>query len=183
MFDFFNGQRDVNKRLKDIEEKIIASFKIVREEFEDHLDAINENTNELQQHLNYFEEINSKIEKLSEKVEQLQMMINQINQTTNKSHFSLTEKEQAVFLALYSIDGTPLSYGDLSRELNMPELAIKAHIYSLINKGIPIVSKMIDGTQYFKLDKNFKEKQAKEYIVKIDQNIIKQIKPIINPHF
>lgn len=179
---FFNLlNKEISKKFDEIEKKISASFKIVREEFEDHLDAINENTNEIQSHIDYIEEIDSKIKKLNEKIEELQMMVNQI---ANNSHFCLTKNEQMIFLVLYSIEETPLSYSDIARKLNMTELSVKAHIYSLINKGIPIVSRIINGMPYFKLEKQFKERQEKEHLVKISSSILEQLKPMmLNSHF
>jgi hypothetical protein len=50
----------------------------------------------------------------------------------------------------------------------LTELAVKAHIFAMINKGIPILERQIDGQSFFRLDKKFKELQAKENILKID---------------
>ena len=51
------------------------AFEQVKEQFEDHLESINENTNEIQGNFEYLCELDRKIDKLSEQVEQLNMLI------------------------------------------------------------------------------------------------------------
>lgn len=161
----------INERLNAVEDNVRNSFKTICEEFEDHLDAINENTQELNEHSNALEDLDGKIEVLNEKIDSLFMMLKQLR----KPHFILTDAEKKVFLSLYSIENTPLSYSDIARKVDMTELAVKAHIYSLINKGIPIIARKIDNLPYFKLERDFKERQAKENFIQIEEAIVKQV--------
>ncbi|MEK6828081.1 MAG: hypothetical protein AABX78_01910, partial [Nanoarchaeota archaeon] len=47
----------------------------IKQEFEEHLQAINENTNEISANYEYICELESKLDKLSERVDQIQMYL------------------------------------------------------------------------------------------------------------
>ncbi len=164
-------ENTVSNRLSDIENEVKNSFKTICEEFEDHLDAINENTEELNEHSAALGELDDKIGKLNERMDDLFMMIRQLA----KPQFSLSDAEKRVFMVLYSVENTPVSYSDIARKTDMTELAIKAHIYALINKGVPIIARRIDSNPYFKLEKGFKERQAKENFIQVEEAIVKEV--------
>ncbi|MEM4336465.1 MAG: hypothetical protein QXG86_00475 [Candidatus Woesearchaeota archaeon] len=148
-----------NKFLVDMDRKIKNSFNAVKEELEDHLVAINENTAEIKNHENFLEELADKIEKLNERIDELQMMIVNINQN------SLSENEQRVFDLLKNFS-SPLSCSDIAMRLNLTELTVKAHLFSMICKGIPVKEKIIDNQSFFLIEKKFKEKLFVEKTVK-----------------
>jgi len=156
-----------DSKLKEIENSVKSAFKAVKEEMEDHLTSINENTEELQEHSSHIDELESKFEKLQERFDEIHMMLSRM---TKQGDLSLSETEKNVFMVLYSIEQTPLSYTDISMRTGLTELAVKAHIFSMINKGIPILERQIDGQSFFRLDKKFKELQAKENVLKIDMD-------------
>src|SRR3989338_2779995 len=135
-----------------IVEKIRNSFAAVKEEMEDHLVAINENTDELKNHADFIGELDGKIEKLNERIDELQMMMIQIKQN------SLSENEQKV-LELLNAFSSPLSCADVAMRINLSELTVKAHLFSMICKGIPIKEKIIENQSYFLIEKKFREKQ------------------------
>jgi len=164
-------ENTVSNRLNYIEKDVKNSFKTICEEFEDHLDAINENTEELNDHSAALGELDGKIEKLNERIDELFMMMKQLV----KPHFSLSDAEKKVFMVIYSVENTPVSYSDIARKADMTELAVKAHIYALINKGVPIIARRIDRNPYFKLEKSFKDRQAKENFIQIEEAIVKQV--------
>ena len=152
--------------LEELDKRIQASVKSVRDEMEDHLTAINENTEEMQEQSNHLTELESKVEKLKEQLDEVHMMLSQI--TSQNKEYKLTDAEKNVFMVLYSVEQTPLSYSDIVMRTGLTELAVKAHIFSMINKGIPIVESKISAQSYFRLDRKFKELQANENILKID---------------
>jgi len=141
--------------LVEMEEKIKSSFMAVREEMDDHLVAINENTDELKNHLSFLEEIDEKFEKLNERIDQLQLMMIQVTKP------SLSENEHKV-LELLNNFSSPLSCSDVAMRLNLTELTVKAHLFSMICKGIPIKEKIIESQSYFLIEKKFREKQLVE---------------------
>ncbi|MBW3023079.1 hypothetical protein KY308_03170 [Candidatus Woesearchaeota archaeon] len=152
-----NGD-DRGSFLVEIERKLKNSFEAVKDEFEDHLIAINENTDELRNHSDCFSELDEKIEKLNEKIDYLQMMMFQIKQN------SLSENEQLVFDVLTE-SSSLLSCKDIAMRANLSDLTVKAHLFSMICKGVPIKEKVIDSQSYFSLEKKFRQKQLVERAV------------------
>ena len=68
------------------EDKLKATFTKIKEEFEDHLDSINENTNEIHSNYEYLCELDSKIEKLNEKLEEIMMFMQHLSKKSPKSN-------------------------------------------------------------------------------------------------
>ncbi len=167
----FNSNSD---RFIKLDQQLKTAFSKIKEEFDDHKQSINENTSELNDMNDHFAQIEEKIDKLDEKLEEFSMMIKQV--MNRNDNLGLNQNEQKVFLSLYAIEETPLSYADVARKANMTELSVKACIMNLVSKGIPIIERRIDNTSYFKLEKGFKQLQAKQNIVKIDQELIKEVK-------
>lgn len=159
-----NKKEDLSK-VEELDKSVKDAFKTVREEMDDHLVAINENTEEQQEMRSHMVDLEAKFEKLKEKVDDMYLMISNLS---SQKEFSLSDPEKSVFMVLYSIEQTPLSYSDLVIRTGLTELSVKAHIYSMINKGIPIIERDISGQSFFRLDKKFKELQAKENVLKID---------------
>lgn len=152
--------------LKEMDKQVRAAFSAVREEMNDHLDSINASTVELQDHSAGLADLEVKFEKLKEQMDNIQIMLSNI--LAEKKQFKLSESEQSVFMVLYAVEQTPLSYADISMRTGLTELTVKAHVFSMINKGIPIIERQIDGQSFFRLDKKFKELQAKENVLNIE---------------
>ena len=144
--------------LVEMEKKIKSSFGAVKEEIEDHLVAINENTDELKNHSSFLHELDEKIEKLCERMDQMQLMMIQITKP------SLSENEKMVFETLSNFS-SPLSCSDIAMRLNLTELIVKAHLFSMICKGIPIKEKVIESQSYFLIEKKFREKLLVETVI------------------
>ncbi len=147
---------------------ILKLKKEIQEELDDHLTAINENSDEIAQHSEHLVELEEKFEKLKEKVDEIHYMLSKL---VCEESYELNENEKRVFMVLYSIEHTPLSFTDIAMRTNLTELAVKAYIFSMINKGIPIVEIKLGNQSYFKLERSFKEKQAKENILKIENHL------------
>jgi len=163
-----------DKKLEFIQKKIKNAFSTVKEELTEHLDSINENTNEISANYDYLCELDSKINKLNEKLDNIQMMFQSFMQqkavTVVKPDLSMDE--QKVFLLLYTSENTLLSHKQISNKLEVPIIVTVSNINNLISKGIPIVEKKIDGDSYYELDRQFRDIQAKEGVVEISPSII-----------
>ena len=170
---------DSLNRVKEIESSIKGSFAKIREEMEDHLDAINENTNELQSAYEYVCELDNKIDKLNEKIEQLSLSIKQLatQQIIAKARYFLTYDEQKVFIILYYLGEQkgPLSSSDISIRMNSTELLVKTCIKNMVGKNIPIIEHVIDDDMYYDLEKDFKELQTRENVLNIDEALIRDV--------
>lgn len=68
----------LSKHITAIDENIRVSFSKIKEEMEEHLQTINESTDEIQQNYEYLMDLEKKMDKLSEKVEQIQLMVKEL---------------------------------------------------------------------------------------------------------
>jgi len=161
-------------------EELQSIFDSIREEIDDHLCSINENTNELQSNYEYISQVDAKLDKLSERLDQMQMFLQRYGfSVEEKPKFNcqpLTKKEQEVFLLLYTLEEKgAVSYDDIARRSGIPSDSVAIYITCMIQKGVPIIKRCIHNKMYMKLDKDFKKAQAKENVLKISQTIIPNI--------
>ena len=129
-----------------VEARIKKSFSAVKEEIEDHLVAINENTDELKSHSDCMYQLEAKMDSLIERVESLHLMLMQVMGS------SLNENEKKI---LHVLDGCAsfLSFRDIALAAGVSELFAKAHLFSMICKGVPLKEKIMDSQSFFTLEK------------------------------
>ncbi|MBU0535598.1 MAG: hypothetical protein KKE20_01430 [Nanoarchaeota archaeon] len=151
--------------------KIKNSFCVIKEEFEDHLDAINQNTDEIQQHHASLCELNNKIEKLNEKVDQVSAMLKEI--THDRGSITLCHDEQKIFLALYIAEGF-ISFDEICDKTHFNQEYVHSLITSMLDKGVRMMRDITEGKLYFRMNPYFKARQVKENIVKIDPSVVNQ---------
>ena len=131
------GSLRFSKRLK----QEIAGMK---HELEEHLQAINENTNEITASYEYISEIENKIDKLSARIEQIQMHLECGSSDAPKSdNFDvkrLNRREQEVFLVIYTLEDEKngVTYDDIACKLSMSVQLAANYVTALIEKGIPM---------------------------------------------
>lgn len=163
--------------LSELNDKLKSIFSSIYNEFEDHLDAINENTNEIQANFEYLCKLDNKITKLNERIDEIHLILSKL--TGKKTHKKfrlenidpLTTSEKNVFINLYT-EQAPMSYSDLARKLKMPISLAREYITNLLEKGIPIQKIYKDQRPYIFLDPKFKNLQAKQNILKIEQRVL-----------
>lgn len=149
--DFLGATK--HSSLVEIENKVKKSFDAVKEELEDHLTAINQNTDELKIHSGFMNDLDNKLEILNEKVESLQLMLMQAMKS------SLNENEINI-LEVLETSTSFLSCKDLAVSAGVSELFVKAHLFSMICKGVPLKEKAIDNQSYFSLERKNIGKQT-----------------------
>ena len=161
------GLGKLNKRLR-------VEFTKIKEEFEEHLQAINENTNEIAANYEYICELESKLDKLSERIDQIQMHLESnsniaIAKRTNFEVKRLTRREQEVFLVIYTLEEEKgsLTYEDIAEKLNISEQLAGSYVTSIIEKGVPVLKRYLNSRPYLRLDPEFKTLQAKENILQL----------------
>jgi transcriptional regulator of heat shock response len=165
-----NPRSDVDQ----LREEIKATFQGIREEFDDHLESINDNTNEIQANYEYLCRLDAKLEKLSERLEQVQQWISRFTgipvEEEQFKDIKLTEKEKEVFLVLYTASNEkPITYAYIAKALRESEFLVRSYITNLIEKGVPILKQYIQNTTYLSLDNRFREQQAKRNLLHISQ--------------
>ena len=156
-----------------------AIIKELKEELEDHLTAINENTTEIQSNYEFLNELDQKIDKLSSRLDQIQLFL-QENSNFQFDHEPIFEiqdlnnKEKEVFLVLYTLDDQShgVTYTEIARKLMLSETLVGNYILNMIGKGIPIIKCYINGKAHLKLDSDFKRAQAKSNICRIEQKTL-----------
>ena len=159
------------KKLKDFQVGIKSAFKEVKLELEDHLQTINHSTREIQSIYDYLSELDAKIDKVNERIDEIQMFLNP--DIEDKSNISLTNREQEVFMVLYSEESVVLK--DIARKLGFTEEMVNKYVYNLISKGVPVLRTFVDNSVCFSLDLKFKDIQAKRNILNINESISKEV--------
>lgn len=158
--------------------KVQDAFSKIKDEFEDHLTAINQNTTEIQANYGYLSELDEKIEKIGQRIDQIELFLQKksdfkIEEKPSYKIDKLTKHEQEVFLVLYtSEEQGPVTYRELSRKTGLPEELISSYITRMVQKGVPIKKKYVSNKAYLVLDKRFKSIQAKENILKLEQKTL-----------
>jgi len=162
-----------NSILKEMDSQIRTSFSKVKEELDDHLQALNENTLEVQSTQEAVGELEEKMTKLQERVDDIHMMVSHLIRT---ERIDLDYEEQKVFLVLYAFEGkASLSLSDIANKSGLEELTVRDILYALMEKGVEIVEKDIDGRSFYKMHSEFKDLQTKEGLVEIDEDVRAEI--------
>ena len=167
----FRKNNDGEVRL--LKEGLKHAFKDIKNEFEHHLETINQNTSELQGLYEYMNELENKIVKLNERLDEMQLTVNP-DLSYDQFAVELTHREQEVFVLLYA-ERENLSALDMARRLGFTEEMVHRYAYNLISKGIPVLKNYVDSTLYYSLDNRFKDLQARKNVLKIDEGISQQL--------
>ena len=176
IFDSFFKQRKryfSKKPVKQGSEENEA-FLDIKKELDEHLEAINENTVEIQTIYGCMDELNLKLEKIAERLERVELFMQSSSDfVVEENTFDvkpLTKTEQHVFLVIYALDGENglISYADISRKTGLPSYVVSEYIARLLDKGIPLIKKYVNNVPYIRLNPSFKSMHAKENIVAID---------------
>ena len=176
IFDKFFEQRKryFSKKPKNIEFEVKESLESIKKELDEHLDAVNENTSEIQTSYECMNEIHDKLEKLTERIEAIEIFLQEHgNFNAIEKSFDikpLTKTEQHVFLVIYALEDEKglVSYADIIRKTGLPGYVVSEYIARLVEKGIPLLKKYMNNIPYIKLNPEFKRIQAKENILCID---------------
>ncbi|MFH0870239.1 MAG: hypothetical protein V1866_04250 [archaeon] len=169
IFNFLGNTKD--KESAKLVDNIKKAFKAVKTELDDHLEAVNQNTDDIQEVHSILTELDAKINKLSERIDELGCII--APKKPKKLDVKLTPREQEVFMALYV--GKGLTLTGMGKQLSFTTDMINMYLFNLISKGIPIQKELVDDVLVFSLDSEFKELQARRNVLEIDPRIAKQM--------
>ena len=169
---FFRKPKDLDKGLKADFSKI---KKEVEDQFEDHLQSINENTNEIQSNYEFMCELDAKIDKFAERIDKIQLFLQSNSNFIAEGEKTfdirpLTKTEQEIFMVIYALEDEKgiVSYRDIALKTGLAESLVSNYIASIIEKGVPILKKYVNSRPFLKLDSEFKTLQAKENLLMID---------------
>ena len=172
MFKISGSNNAIMTKFSEMHKEVKQAFLRIKNELEDHLEAVNENTNEIQSNQDYLVRLDSKIEKLNERIDEMQLFIQ--GQSFNEADVTyeispLTNREREVFMAIYASEKDMLTADIISKKLGLTVQMVQMCISRIIRKGVPIIKKYCDNEIFLSLDKNFKRVQAKENILDIDE--------------
>jgi hypothetical protein len=166
------SKRGKQKREQDF--RLKEDLKGIKEELDEHLEALNENTSEIQTSYECMDELNNKLEKLTERIEKVELFLQRYgNFAIEEKSFEvkpLTKTEQQVFLVIYALEDEKgqVSCADISRRTGLSSYVVGEYVARLMEKGVPLSKKYINNFPYIKLNPEFKRLQAKENILCID---------------
>ncbi len=174
--NFFDTEVSGEEKLKQV---LDATLKGIREEFDDHLESINDNTNEIQANYEYISKIDEKLEKMKKQLDQLESWMSRMTGVSvteeEERRIFLTENEKRVFLILYTAsEEDRITYGKMAEDLNENEFLVRGYVTNLLEKGVPIQKRYSERQVYLSLDREFREKQAKNNIVGLSQTTVKE---------
>lgn len=169
----------VSLEIKNIDENLLFNQQMTvvlsqfREELDDHREAINENTTELQCNYDLVQELYKKMDKISERLDELTLLVKGSKEQKKFSFSPLTEKEKNVFSALYNSteSGNSVSYRQISKITGLPEQLVSSYVASMIEKGIPFLKRYSGAVVFLKIDEDFRREQTKKNIVGINTTL------------
>ena len=160
-----------NKELVKLASSIKKAFGAVKNELDDHLESINQNTSEIQAGQGLLAELEAKVNKLSERLDELELVLNPGKVT--RMNIKLTPREQEVFMTLYL--GKALPPSQIAKLLGFTEDMVNMYIFNIISKGVPVHKELVDDVLVFSLDSEFKGLQARRNVLEIDPVIARQV--------
>lgn len=166
-----------NTSLKD---ELNMAFSSVKDELDDHLTAVNENSTEIQTNFEYLQKLDDKIERLRERIDELFCLIQPENEE-KKPIFTfkkLNRREKEIFAVLYILTETTafVTYEQMAKKTNLTAELVAQFVSSMVAKGIPITKKYFEKVAYISLEHSFRQVQAKENIVGLDTQLTGWIK-------
>ncbi len=144
--------------LQDIHNGIAVSA--VKEELEDHLDAINSNTNEIMSNYEYICQLDARLSKVEEKIEELLLSAG-VTPLCKYKGFKmphLTKNEQELFDFLL-LQGKPSSYKEIALKLALTQQILSDYITNLIEKGIPLLKRYSSNDILIYMDPKFQQEE------------------------
>ena len=164
----------IGGRCEVLDVSLSSEMQDLRQELDDHLTAINENTDEIEMNFSYLINIEKKVKHLENKMDRIMDMLSKLmpewEQKTAKKQIDINDKEESEFSILY---GSPkaVDCAQIGSRLRRSDTFVRYSINSLMAKGIPISKHIISGKTYFALDPEFKELQCKENILNLSKTL------------
>ncbi|MEK6961529.1 MAG: hypothetical protein AABX47_10260 [Nanoarchaeota archaeon] len=151
-------------------EEVVAVISSIREELDDHRQAINENTEEVGSNFDFLVEIAKKVDSISERLDALQLQVSKCKVEPQFQVGSLTNREKQVFSAIYSLteDDPEVGYHQISSKMGSSEVLVAGYISNLIEKGVPVKKRYVGKAVKLSLDAKFRQEQAKANLVHLD---------------
>ena len=143
-------------------------FSMIKEELDEHRESINANSDEMDMLAGQMASLEAKLDKISERLDELYMT--KSGNPYADLRVKLNVREQEIFLVLYTAR-KQLRAAEMAKTLGLTVEMVQETIVKLIAKGIPVLR----TRNVYTLEKLFKDIQAKKQIIKIDENIKREL--------
>lgn len=166
---------ELSRKIREIEQHLDATYSQIseiKEVHNDHLDTINENTQELEATSDQVHEIEAKLDKLNMRMDAMHMVLKQLV-FEHRLSVQLNLNEQKLF-SLLCAHKNYLKMDYVVARLRLPELAVKELVTALMDKGIPVVRKEHGGGSFLHMDPAFSQLQQQQGIIKISPAVHQQ---------
>jgi hypothetical protein len=138
------------------------NFLKIRSALEEHLSAINENSNEIQSLFDYLQDMEIKIDALHNRLDSLQ-----IDSGYEKKNIKpLNNIERQIFVVLYTA-GKFLCYEEIASRSKITVNSVAEYLHAITSKGIPLTRSLVNKKILVQIDSKFKERQAKENLINL----------------
>lgn len=127
----------------------------IKDELDEHLEAINGNTAEVSAVQEYVSEIDYKVAKLTERIDALQSLL--LSQTPSPK---LTVRETEVMRVLVSAQ-EPISSVIIGKNIGLTQDLVAQTLYCLKQKNVPILAQVIDDITYYVIEEHYRDLQKK----------------------
>jgi len=161
----------LDKDVDALRREFLLALKGIRDEFDEHLASINDNTNEIQANYEYLLKLEAKLDKVNEKLERLHLLLGGFNEG-NSQKIELCDEEKKIFLVLYTTN-KPLAYAELASAVRLNEFLVSGYVTNMIEKGVLIVKQYVNKKVFLQLKEDFRALQARENVVNLSQTILK----------
>jgi hypothetical protein len=165
------GNREENFSFEELNQLKCDMAKL-RDDVEEHFDAINGNTREIEIQNNFICEIDNRLTKMEEKMDEIHFIMKQL---VNRARLSveLSKDEQRVFLILYTHDKF-IKTSRICEKAFLDKPVVDDALSSMMDKGIPLERDILNGEACYRMENAFKLRQAKEDIIQIDSDVTSQ---------
>lgn len=179
MFQGIFSEKEENKSFKSVEKGLRKAFGRVKREFEEHLEAINENTNEIQSNYEILLRLESKIEKIESRINEIDRFIKQFKsqhvyfideeEADSFSIMPLNKDEKKVFRAIYELETekVQITYSKIADILGISASLAREYVAALIEKGVPIMKNYLNQQVYVNLEPRFRNIQTTQNILNL----------------
>lgn len=167
----FSQQHKISDEILELRRNMRTGFQLVKEELDNHLETINQGTEEIQSAFEFLMELDKKVEKLGERLDQLEPLLKPI---ARQEQVVLPHREQEIFVVLYTAS-TRLSVKDLARKLGLTIEMVDNYVCNMMAKKIPILRELEGETCWVSLEAAFKELQAKQSVIRISEDVTQSL--------
>lgn len=163
---FAKGDRN-STQVQNLRDELKVVFSKIKEEFEDHLESINQNTIEIQSSFEYLSRLASSVEKIEQRLARLE---NETPREKRSETVLLTREEEEVYAVLLdsSRQRQLLTYDRIAQKVDVSKTFCAHIVSSLVDKGVPVLKKFSNGDVFLEIESHFVNNETLINVVTID---------------